>query len=438
MSEGVFLKMKILRLGSRGPQVQLLQLALERAGFAAGGTDGAFGRRTQDALRRFQLSRRLTPDGVAGARTHAALEPFYTGFLRKRLAEGDTFYRLARRYGTSVRAIAAANPGAAAENLQPGAEVVVPLGFPVVPTGIAWCSALTALCCRGLAARYPCLAVSEIGRSELDRPLWLLRLGAGEGRAFFNAAHHANEWITVPLLLRFVEELAEAAVRGAAIGGFDAGALLQNAELAVAPCVDPDGMDLVTGDIAAGPVFDAARAIAAAFPDIPFPDGWKANILGVDLNLQYPAGWETAREIKFAQGFTKPAPRDYVGTAPLAAPESRAVADFTRSFDPALTLSYHTQGEVIFWKFLDIEPNGARALAERFAAASGYAVEDTPYASGFAGYKDWFLLDYDRPGYTIEAGLGENPLPLSDFASIYAKNLGILTTALAAAGGMLD
>lgn len=435
MTKGDFLKMKTLRLGSRGPQVQLLQLALSRAGFAAGGTDGRFGRRTQDALRRFQLSRRLTPDGAAGPRTHAALEPYYTGFLRKRLAGDDTFFRLARRYGTSVRAIAAANPTLSAERLTPGDEVAVPLGFPVVPTGIAWCSALTEFCCRGLAARYPFLRASEIGRSELDCPIWLLRLGSGEGRAFYNASHHANEWITTPLLLRFAEELAETAVRGGALGGQDAAALLGAAELAIAPCVDPDGVDLVTGDLADGPVFEAARAIAAGYPDIPFPSGWKANILGVDLNLQYPAGWERAREIKFAQGFSGPAPRDYVGPAPLAAPESRAVADFTRAFDPLLTLSYHTQGKVIFWKYLDIEPAGARALAERLAAVSGYAVEDTPYASGFAGYKDWFLQDFDRPGFTIEAGLGVNPLPISDFAALYAQNLGILTTALAAAGG---
>jgi len=29
-------------------------------------------------------------------------------------------------------------------------------------------------------------------------------------------------------------------------------------------------------------------------------------------------------------------------------------------------------------------------------------------------------------GYTIEAGIGENPLPLSQFDTIYADNLGIL------------
>ena len=101
--------------------------------------------------------------------------------------------------------------------------------------------------------------------------------------------------------------------------------------------------------------------------------------------------------------------------------------DLTLSVDPALTLSYHTQGGVIYWRFLDYEPKNSRKIAETFAAVSGYTVEDTPYASGFAGYKDWFIQQYVRPGYTIECGRGENPLPLTDFDKIYAENLGILT-----------
>ena len=74
----------------------------------------------------------------------------------------------------------------------------------------------------------------------------------------------------------------------------------------------------------------------------------------------------------------------------------------------------------------------ALSRAERFAAASGYDVAETPYAAGHAGYKDWFIQDFRRPGFTIEAGSGENPLPLSQFPDIWSDNLGILLGGMAA------
>ena len=92
-------------------------------------------------------------------------------------------------------------------------------------------------------------------------------------------------------------------------------------------------------------------------------------------------------------------------------------------------LAYHTQGKVIYWQFRDYQVTGARELAQEFARVSGYEVEDTPYESSFAGFKDWFIQDFRRPGFTIEAGSGENPLPISQFDTIYRDNLGILVTA---------
>ena len=92
-------------------------------------------------------------------------------------------------------------------------------------------------------------------------------------------------------------------------------------------------------------------------------------------------------------------------------------------------LAYHTQGKVIYWQFQNYQVPGARALGEEFARLSGYELADTPYASGFAGYKDWFIQNFRRPGYTIEAGSGQNPLPLEQFPEIYRDNLGILVTA---------
>ena len=419
--------MRTLRQGSVGPAVQLLQLALERAGFGPLETDGVFGGATDAALLRFQRANALRADGIAGAQTHRALLPWYTGYLVHSLRRGETLYLLSRRYAAPLEALLTANPALSPERIPVGTQVVVPLSFPVVPVTIDCCRALIAFCVRGLAARYPFLRAGEIGRSALGTPLWSLRLGDGPRRVLYNAAHHANEWITCLLLLRFAEALCEAFAAGGGLGGVSAAELLETASLVLIPAVNPDGIDLVTGDLRQGSAFERAAAIAAAYPRFPFPSGWKANLQGTDPNLQYPAGWEQARENKAALGIVSPAPADYVGPAPLHAPESRALYAFTRDFSPELTQAWHTQGRVIYWRYLDREPPGARAFAERFAAVSGYAPDDAPFASGFAGYKDWFLLAFDRPGYTIEAGLGQNPLPVSDFPGIYGAVRGILT-----------
>ena len=146
----------------------------------------------------------------------------------------------------------------------------------------------------------------------------------------------------------------------------------------------------------------------------------------MDLNLQFPAGWENAKEIKYSQGFNKPAPRDFVGFGPLTEPESLTIYNFTLSHNFSLVISYHTQGQEIYWNFQNINPPRGYEIGTRFAASSGYLLTDVPYNSSFAGYKDWFIQTYYRPGYTIEAGIGENPLPISQFNEIYQDNLGIL------------
>jgi len=281
-----------------------------------------------------------------------------------------------------------------------------------------------------LVDTYPFCRTEVIGTTAFQRPLRTLVIGTGDRKVIYSAAHHANEWITSLVLLKFAEELAQAVTENGVIFGIEARSIVEAATIYMIPMVDPDGVDLVVGAIPPGSIpYETARALASFYPDIPFPSGWKANLLGVDLNLQYPAGWLQAREIKFSQGFTRPGPRDYVGRAPLGQLESRALAGFTEFVDPALVLAYHSQGEVIYWQFRNYIVPGAQELAEEFSRLSGYALEDTPFESSFAGYKDWFIQEFRRPGYTIEVGSGENPLPLSQFNKIYSDNLGILTTA---------
>lgn len=300
----------------------------------------------------------------------------------------------------------------------------------IVKTDVPMTAALCSRTIDALAEAYPCCRQEILTKTAFGRPMKALVIGSGERKVLFTAAHHGNEWITAPLLLKFMEALAEGITVGGKLWGVDARTIEKAATIHTVAMVDPDGVDLVTGGIAPGTLeYASAESLAARYPGIPFPDGWKANLLGVDLNLQYPAGWLMAREIKFAAGYTRPGPRDYVGRAPLSQRESKALAEYTRQVDPQLVLAYHTQGKAIYWQFRDCQVSGAQALAREFARVSGYRMEDTPYESSFAGYKDWFIQAFRRPGFTIEAGTGTNPLPLSQFDTIYRDNLGILTTA---------
>ena len=105
------------------------------------------------------------------------------------------------------------------------------------------------------------------------------------------------------------------------------------------------------------------------------------------------------------------------------------LAGYTEYIDPELVLAYHSQGKEIYWTFDGIEVPGARELGERFAQVSGYTLSEPAEVSSFAGYKDWFIKVFRRPGYTIEVGFGTNPLPIEQFDEIYRDNLGILVTA---------
>ena len=300
----------------------------------------------------------------------------------------------------------------------------------IVKTHVPMTSRLCGEIIDELVETYPFLHSQILTTTAFGRPVKTLTFGKGQRQVIFSAAHHANEWITTPVLLKFAEEFAEALTAGGTLYGVPAQILDRYATVHLVPMVDPDGVDLVTQALEPeSEEYTRARHMAQYYPAIPFPEGWKANLLGVDLNLQYPAGWLQAREIKFSQGFVRPGPRDYVGRAPLDQKESRALAEYTQQVDPALVLAYHSQGKVIYWQFREETVPGARELAEEFARVSGYALEDTPYASSLAGYKAWFIRHFQRPGFTIEVGSGENPLPLDQFDEIYRDNLGILVTA---------
>lgn len=417
--------MQTISLGSTGPDVRLVQSLLNRIGYNAGPVDGIFGTRTYQAVTAFQANNSLAADGIVGPATWAVLDRLLRGYDTYTVRLGDTLYRIARAYYTTVDAIITANPGIDPDMIRVGQRLVIPYGIDVVTLDVAPTYEIVQRQIQGLKARYPFLETGSIGKSVMGRELYYIRLGTGSREVSYNASHHANESITTPVLMKFAENYAKTYTAGGSIQGYNIRELFNLTSIYLIPLVNPDGVDLV----AYWPNYDDPAFINAARLNrtgLPLPSVWKANIRGVDLNLNYPAEWEKEKEEELEQGVTGPAPRDYGGEAPLSEPESRAMADFTRAHNFRIVIAYHTQGEVIYWQFENYAPPVALTIARQFAAITGYAVEEGTPEAAYAGYKDWFLQEFRRPGYTFEVGRGVNPIPLSQLPAIYRQNEGAL------------
>ena len=269
---------------------------------------------------------------------------------------------------------------------------------------------------------YPFMQIPVIGKTVLGKKIPEIVIGTGEKRVHYNGSFHANEWITTSIIMTFLNDYLLALTNHNLIRGLPMFPLYQQSILSIVPMVNPDGVDLV---LHGPPEIENwnKRVVDFNKGSTDFTD-WKANIRGVDLNDQFPARWELEK----ARNQTEPGPRDYVGEKPLSEPEAMAMAKLIRKRDFVRVLAFHTQGEVIYWGFENLEPPESEDIVKEFSRVSGY--EPIKTIESYAGCKDWFIQDWKRPGFTIELGRGINPLPLSQFDEIYQKSLGIFLAGL--------
>jgi len=335
----------------------------------------------------------------------------------------DTIESISLLKKCSVEAILICNPLLKEKQFQAGQIIQLPTKVmkPMIRTDRPYDFRQLQIDITKLLELYPFLKCRTIGYSVLKKPLYELTVGRGTNIVHFNASFHANEWITSLILMKCFNEFLISLTHQRTFYGSNPLTLYMKNFLSLVPMVNPDGVDLVIH----GPDFQSEEIV------LPINQGnndfthWKANIRGVDLNNQFPANWEIEKERKIPK---QPAPRDYPGDQPLTEPEVIAMAELAneRKFDRMMC--FHTQGKEIYWGYENFEPKESYEIAREFEKVSGYKA--IQYIDSHAGYKDWFIQNFQKPGFTVELGKGINPLPLSFVPSIYDETVCIFIKAM--------
>ena len=279
---------------------------------------------------------------------------------------------------------------------------------------------------RELARENRRVRLFRAGRSALGREIPAIGIGNLKNAVLFVGGTHAQEWLTSSLLVRFAEEFAAAYASGGELAEISLSSVMAGRGLVIVPLLNPDGVEIALhGPVSAGKLRGLVEEIQKKHPN----QRWQANARGVDLNHNFDAGWKKLRAMEIAVGITGPSPTRYGGPCPHSEPETLSLVHLTAAFDPRRLYSFHSQGEEIFWEYQDIPVPQGKLIAQTLSALFGYRLVQNGGLASHGGLKDWYIETFRRPGFTIEIGKGENPLPIEDLEPVYARLLPMMTAA---------
>ena len=268
-----------------------------------------------------------------------------------------------------------------------------------------------------LSEKYKTLKITTCGKSLLGKEIFAFVIGEGKKNIVYVGGTHGIEWLTSLLLLKFTENLASAYENESLLSGFNIKDILENKKLIIIPELNPDGIEIaIKGASACGKY--KAENYEICKGDFSF---WSANARGVDINHNFNADWYTLREAEKEAGINSPSPSRFGGLFPESEPETAAITRLCRRIPVEMLITFHSQGEEIFYEYGKNTPEKALHIAKMFSALTDYTLvkNEGLYSSG--GLKDWFIEEFKRTAFTIEMGKGKNPLPLEEVAGIYEK-----------------
>lgn len=265
---------------------------------------------------------------------------------------------------------------------------------------------------RGRAA-LKCLGTSEDGRN-----IWCLRIGnpsAGR-KLLLDGGIHAREWLNSLMLMRKSEEILRQYA--------DYKNTLAHTCLYVVPMINPDGVTISQSGF--GSIRNKKLRKICKKTKKPART-WKGNARGVNLNLNFPGGWNTKNKSKKPDGMT------YPGEKAASEKETKAMMRLVNSISGLReALNYHSTGSILYWNY-NVEGTPVlygrqKALAEKVNQFTGYRLMPKSISTDpNGGFGDWLIYNKKIPNVTVETGSVMCPLPHSQLGKITRENNSLLS-----------
>ncbi|MCM1365478.1 MAG: gamma-D-glutamyl-meso-diaminopimelate peptidase [Ruminococcus sp.] len=268
-----------------------------------------------------------------------------------------------------------------------------------------------------ITREYPFVSAEVISRTSLGRGIFSLTVGNRNNSVLLAGGFHGCEWVGCLTLYKFIEQLCFCLKYHRLMSDVDISRAYTQLGVTVIPCVNPDGTEIAVH----GPA--SARSLRKFVESIPCDDysKWNANAMGVDINHNFNAGWEILRRMEEENGISSPSARQYGGEHPESEAETKALTRLCRSRSFRQVMAIHSQGEELYWQYGKNTPAQASMIAKILADSCSYSLINNDGLASHGGFKDWFIEQFSRPGFTLEIGKGENPLPATDMPEIYER-----------------
>lgn len=262
--------------------------------------------------------------------------------------------------------------------------------------------------------------VVSIGKSIMGRDLYCLKTGRGSKKLVITGAHHGLEYITSRFLMMFAGRFNRSLMEGAQLCGYDTRKIFTELTVYIIPMVNPDGVDIAVNGLDI--TNEVHRQLISRVGIHSFRKVWQSNASGVDLNHNYDAMWHNTVD--------HPGPTLYGGKYPESEPETVAICRFLEENNPDMLICFHSQGKEIYYDFDGTVQKRSEEIAKKMAFVGGYTATAPTGTASYGGCKDWFIKEFGKPGFTVEMGLGKNPLPAENAEDLFDENAAIILTGI--------